>query len=142
MEGKARFWAFIVVIVAVLAGGVLYAVATMNAGVDVGWTLVTAAILISMALVAIAVVRKERRELRSGFPKDDERSRAIRMRAGYLAFFISLYFLLGMGFVQGILEDRAIRSLPTSEWAMIYVAVLGLIFLAVHTYLNRKGVPA
>ena len=142
MEGKARFWAFVVVIVAVLAGGVLYAVATMNAGVDVGWTLVTAAILISMALVAIAVVRKERRELRSGFPKDDERSRAIRMRAGYLAFFISLYFLLGMGFVQGILEDRAIRSLPTSEWAMIYVAVLGLIFLAVHTYLNRKGVPA
>jgi hypothetical protein len=64
------------------------------------------------------------------------------MRAGYLAFFIGLYFLLGMGLIQGILEDRQIVSLPTSEWAMIYVAALGSIFLGLHTYLNRKGVPA
>ena len=141
MDDKARFRALVVVVVIVLAGGVLYTVATVNAGVDVEWTLVSAVIVVSMALVAIAVVRKERKELKSGFPKDDERSRAIRMRAGYLAFFIRLYFLLGMGFVHGVLEDQQIVSLPTSEWAMIYVAALGSIFLAVHTYLNRKGVP-
>jgi hypothetical protein len=47
-----------------------------------------------------------------------------------------------MGLIQGILEDRQIVSLPTSEWAMIYVAALGSIFLGLHTYLNRKGVPA
>ena len=141
MDDKARFRALVVVVVIVLAGGVLYTVATVNAGVDVAWTLVSAVIVVSLALVAIAVVRKERKELKSGFPKDDERSRAIRMRAGYLAFFISLYFLLGMGFVHGVLEDQQIVSLPTSEWAMIYVAALGSIFLAVHTYLNRKGVP-
>jgi len=141
MDDKARFRALVVVVVIVLAGGVLYTVATVNAGVDVEWTLVSAVIVVSMALVAIAVVRKERKELKSGFPKDDERSRAIRMRAGYLAFFISLYFLLGMGFVHGVLEDQQIVSLPTSEWAMIYVAALGSIFLAMHAYLNRKGVP-
>ncbi len=64
------------------------------------------------------------------------------MRAGYLAFFVGLYFLLGMGFLQGILEDEPIVSIPTSEWAMVYVAILGSFFLAIHTYLNRKGVPA
>ncbi len=142
MEDKARFWAFVVVIVAVLAGGLLYTVATVSAGADVQWTLVTAVILITMALVAIAVLTKERKELKSGFPKDDERSRAIRMRAGYLAFFAGLYFLLGMGFFQGVLEDQQIVSIPTSEWAMIYVAILGSFFLVIHAYLNRKGVPA
>jgi len=142
MDGKARFRAFVAVVVVVLAGGVLYLVATVGAGVEVAWTLVSAVILASMALVVIAVILKERKELKSGFPKDDERSRAIRMRAGYLAFFISLYFLFGMSGVQTLLEDRQIASLPTAEWGMIYVAVMGSIFLAVHTYLNRKGVPA
>lgn len=142
MEDKARFWAFVVVIVAVLAAGLLYLVVTVSAGADMPWTLVTAVILISMAVVAIAVLTKERKELKSGFPKHDERSRAIRMRAGYLAFFAGLYFLLGMGFLQGILEDEHIVSIPTSEWAMVYVAILGSFFLAIHAYLNRKGVPA
>ena len=142
MDGKARFRAFVAVVVVVLAGGVLYLVTTVGAGVEVAWTLVSAVILASMALVVIAVILKERKELKSGFPKDDERSRAIRMRAGYLAFFISLYFLFGMSGVQTLLEDRQIASLPTAEWGMIYVAVMGSIFLAVHTYLNRKDVPA
>jgi len=141
MDSKARFRAFVGLVVVVLAGGVVYIVATMNAGVDVEWTLVSAAIVVSMALVAIALVRKEREDLKRGFPKDDERSRAIRMRAGYLAFFISLYFLFGMSGVQTLLEDRQIASLPTAEWGMIYVAAMGSIFLAVHAYLNRKGVP-
>lgn len=141
MEGKARFRALVAVVVVVLAGGVLYLVATVGAGVDVAWTLVSAVILASMALIAIAAILKERKELKSGFPKDDERSRAIRMRAGYLAFFISLYFLFGMSGVQTLLEDRQIASLPTAEWGMIYVAAMGSIFLAVHAYLNRKGVP-
>ncbi len=142
MDGRARFWALVVVVVAVLAGVALYAVATVNVGVESWWTLVSAVILVGLALVAIAVALKQRKELKSGFPKDDERSRAIRMRAGYLAFFISLYFLLGMGFIHGILEDQQVSLLPTSEWLMIYVAVLGSIFLAVHAYLSRKGVPA
>lgn len=142
MDGKARFWALVVVVVAVLAGVALYTVATVNVGVESWWTLVSAVILVGLALVAIAVVLKQRKELKSGFPRDDERSRAIRMRAGYLAFFVSLYFLLGMGFIHGILEDQQMSLLPTSEWLMIYVAVLGSIFLAAHAYLNRKGVPA
>ena len=142
MDGKARYWALVVVVVAVLAGVALYMAATVNVGVESWWTVVSAVILVGLALVAIAVVLKQRKELKSGFPKEDERSRAIRMRAGYLAFFISLYFLLGMGFIHGILEDQQMSLLPTSEWLMIYVAVLGSIFLAVHAYLNRKGVPA
>jgi len=141
MDEKARFRAFVLLVALVLAGVALYTVATAYAGVEITWTLVAAAILVSMGLVAVAVVLKQRKDLKSGFPKDDERSRAIRMRAGYWAFYISLYFLFGMSVVLTLLEDHQIASLPAAEWGMIYVAVMGSIFLAVHTYLNRKGVP-
>ena len=141
MEEKARLRALVAVMVAILAGGALYIAATVYAGGDAEWTLVSAAILVSMALIAILVVRREVRDIKSGFPKEDERSWAIRMRSGYLAFYISLYFLFGMSLVQVILEDHGIVSLPAAEWGMIYVAAMGSIFLAVHAYLSRKGVP-
>lgn len=142
MDDKARFRAFIVVIVAVLAVGAVYVVATVSTGTEVAWTLVSAVILASMALVALAVVWKGRQELKAGFPKEDERSQAIRMRAGYWAYFISLYFLFFVSMIQALLEDHAVVSLPTAEWGMIYVAAMGMIFLVVHSVLNRKGVPA
>ena len=141
MEEKARFRAVIAVAIAVLGGGALYIFAAANLRAEIGWTLVTIAILVGMAFVAVAVVVKERRDLNRGFPKEDERSRAIRMHAGYLAFYISLYFLLGMSMVQVLLEDHQVLLLPTAEWGMIYVAIMGSTFLAVHAYLGRKGVP-
>lgn len=141
MDERARFRALVVTVVVVLIGATVYTVATGYAGADVGWTLGSALVLVGMALVAVAAVLRERRGLRSGFPKDDERSHAIRMRAGYLAFYISLYFLFAMSLLQILLEDRAIVSLPTAEWGMLYVAAMGSIFLAVHAHLNRKGVP-
>ena len=142
MEEKARFGALVAVVIVVLVGGLLYTVLTGSVGAEAEWMLASAVILVAMTLVALVVLAKERQDRKSGFPKDDERSRAIRMRAGYLAFFVGLYFLLGMGFIQGALEDRQIVSVPTSEWAMIYVAVLGSTFLAIQGYLGRKGVPA
>jgi len=141
MEEKARFRVLVVVVVAVVAGGALFAVAALSAPGDVPWSLATVLILIILALVAIVVVGKERKDLKSGFPKEDERSRAIKDRAGYLAFFVSLYFLLGMGFFQAVLDEEQVFARPPAEWAMIYVAVMGSIFLALHAYLNRKGVP-
>lgn len=142
MDGKTGFRALIVVIVAVLAGGLLYVVATVSTGAEVAWTFVVLIILVSIALVLLAVVLKVRQELKAGFPGEDERSRPIRWRAGYLAYFISVYFLFFVSMAQALLEDQQVVSLPTAEWGMIYVAVMGMIFLVVLGYLNRKGVAA
>lgn len=141
MDEKARFRRFVAVVAAVLVFGAIFVVWSGAVGADNWATVMSAVILVTMALVAIVVVRKGLKELKSGFPRDDERSRAIKMRAGYIAFYISLYFLLAMGFVHSVLEDNETSSVPTSEWLMIYVAVMGSIFLAVHAYLSRKGVP-
>jgi hypothetical protein len=141
MNEEARFWRFVGIVVTVLVLGALFVIVSVNASIDHWATLMSAAILVSMAVIALIVARKKMKELRDGIPSEDERSRAIRMRAGYLAFYISLYFILGMSFVHGILEDNQVSSLPTSEWLMIYVAAMGSIFLVLNVYFARKGVP-
>lgn len=141
MDDRARFWRFVWIVAAVLAVGTVFVIVFANAGVDNWATVMPAAILVSMAVIALVVARKKMRELKSGFPSEDERSSAIRMRAGYLAFYISVYFILGMGFVHAIFEDNEVSSLPTSEWLMIYAAAMGSIFLVLNAYYTRKGVP-
>jgi peptidoglycan/LPS O-acetylase OafA/YrhL len=141
MDEKARFRAFVAIVVAVLVSGAVFVVAFANAGVDNWATMTSAAIIVSMAAIALIVARRKLKDLKSGIPSEDERSHAIRMRAGYLAFYISLYFILGMSFFHVILEDNQISSIPTSEWLMVYVAAMGSIFLVLNSYLSRKGVP-
>ena len=141
MNEEARFRAFVGIVIAVLALGIVFVIVFANVSVDNWATLMSAAILLSMAAIAVIVARKKLKELKSGIPSEDERSRAIRMRAGYLAFYISLYFVLGMSFFHAILEDNQVSSLPISEWLMVYVAAMGSIFLVLNAYLSRKGVP-
>jgi uncharacterized membrane protein len=141
MDEKARFRVFARIVVTVLVVGTLFVIVFANAGVDNWATLMSATIIVSMAAIALIIARRKLKELKSGIPSQDERTRAIRMRAGYLAFYISLYFLFGMSFFHAILEDNHVSSPPTSTWLMIYVAAMGIIFLVLNTYLTRKGVP-
>jgi hypothetical protein len=141
MDEKARFRRFVGIVIVVLVVGALFVIAFANSNVDNWATLMSSAILVTLVAIAIFVALKKRKELKSGIPSEDERSIAIRMRAGYLAFYISLYFLFGMSFFHAILEDNQVSSLPISEWLMIYVAAMGSIFLVLNTYLSRKGVP-
>jgi len=141
MDEKARFQRFVGIIVVILVAGAIFVIAFANGGTDNWATVMSLMVLVTMAAIALIVARKKMKELKNGIPSEDERSRAIRMRAGYLAFYISLYFLFGMAFFHTILEDSEISSIPTSEWLMIYVAVMGSIFLVTNAYFTRKGVP-
>jgi len=141
MDENARFRRFVGIVIAVLVAGAVFVIVFANSSTDNWATLMSVAILVSLAAIAVIVALRKKKELRSGIPSEDERSTAIRMRAGYLAFYISLYFIFGMGFFHAILEDNQVSSLPTSEWLMIYVAAMGSIFLVLNAYLKRKGVP-
>ena len=141
MDENAQMKRYVAVVVVALALGAIFVVWSGAVGADNWASLMSAVILVTMAVVAIIIARKRSKEMKAGFPKNDERSIAIRMRAGYLAFFVSVYLLLGAGFAFSIVEDDGISSLPTSEWFMIFVAAMGMIFLAINAYLGRKGVP-
>jgi membrane protease YdiL (CAAX protease family) len=141
MDDKRKLQRFVGIIAVILVAGSFFVIGYANGGTDNWATLVSLAIVVSLAVIALIVARIKQKELKSGFPSEDERSRANRMRAGYLAFYISMFFLLGMGFVHSIFEDDQLISLPTSEWLMIYVAVMGSIFLVLNAYISRKGAP-
>jgi drug/metabolite transporter (DMT)-like permease len=141
MNESSKFRRFVAVVSAVLVLGAILVV-LMGAVQKDNWaSLLSIVILVTMALVALVVARKSLRERKSGFPMDDERSKAIKMRAGYLAFFVSIYVMLAMGFAIAILEDNQVSSLPTSEWFMFFVAIMGSIYLIMHAYFSRAGVP-
>jgi uncharacterized membrane protein len=140
MKDRTRFRAFLGIVFVVIILGTIFVVMSVNSGDDNWATLMSAAIVVSMATIALIVARIKLKDLKSGTPSEDERSRAIRMRAGYLAFYISMFLFLGMSFFHAIIENNEVSSLPTSEWLMIYVAAMGSIFLVLNAFLKRKGV--
>jgi len=99
--------------------------------------------LVSMALVAILVARKRQKELKSGFPHEDERSRALNMRAGYLAFWVSMYFCLALGWIIGAFVDESTTGfLSVGEMMFVLVAAMGIFYIAMWAVLSRgKGAP-
>lgn len=140
-EKKVRRFVGVVAAVVIL-GAVIFIVNLSTATVDISWAVVAAIIVVSIGIFAFFSIRRSMKDLKSGFPMDDEMSKAIKMRAGYLAFFISMYLLFAMGFIYSMVEDSLASQLPTSELLMVYVAVMGTIFLLANYYYKRKGVPA
>jgi hypothetical protein len=142
MAGERKVGRYLAVISAVvLLGAMIFLVNLSEGTVDNSWIIVSAMIVVSIGVLAFISIRRTMKESRNGFPMDDEMSKAIKMKAGYLSFFISMYFLFAMSFVHSMFEDTTFSQIPTSELLMIYVAAMGSIFLVSHAYLTRKGVP-
>lgn len=141
MDEKKRFRKFIGIIVAMVVLGSVFVVGTVVAEVDNWYTIVSAAILVSIAVVAIFVAWRKREELKSGFPLEDERSRALKMRAGYLALFVSMYFCLALGWIIGaFVEDSGREFLSVGEMMFVLVAVMGIFYAVILAVLSRgKG---
>lgn len=106
---------------------------------DIGiWSGAVLAAVVAIAVVALLLALKAMRELRSGLPLDDERSRAMKARAGYYASYINMYATLGLGFLFAAFEDEG-ASIPNSELLFILVALMGSVQIVFMTYLNRRG---
>jgi len=106
-------------------------------GVNV-WTITMFLTLVAIALVAVVLVMRALRDLRSGLPIQDERSRAQSARAGHHAFYVSMYLTLALAVVFILLEDRDV-TLPNAELLFIVVAMMGTTHIIISTYLARKG---
>ena len=102
------------------------------------WSALVLATVVAIALVALLLALRAMRELRSGMPLDDERSRAMKARAGYYAFYVSMYTTLALAFVFVLFEDEGL-ALPNSELLFILVALMGSVQIVLMTYLNRRG---
>lgn len=144
MEERNMFRLLIGIVVSVVVIGVLFVVGTANDSDEANWwAFAVAAIVAAIALAAALVAVRRRREMRLGIPSEDERSTAIKMRAGYLSFFISMYLCLGLGWVFGVFMDGQTIEFPAvGELMFILVAVMGTIYLVTWAAVSRgKGMP-
>jgi len=102
------------------------------------WSMAMFLTLVAIALVAVVLVMRALRDLKSGYPIQDERSRALSARAGHYTFYVSMYATLALAVIFILLEDRDI-TLPNAELLFIVVAMMGSIHIVISTYLSRKG---
>ena len=132
-KDKARMTAILIISILVIVTGTLFAVTAFRKGEVAGGIL---GILIALIILAFAVIVYSRgtRDLKKGFPIQDERSRKVLDKASSRAFYLSLYFLLLIGF----LSDKIINFRDVSQATSISVGCMALLFLGFWAYYNRK----
>ena len=125
--------AIILVSLFVIATGTLFSLNSfMKGNIAGGVSGVLIAIII--LVFAIFVFRRGNRDMKEGDPLKDERSKKVIEKASSLAFYVTLYLLLAIGF----LSDDIIKFRDVSQATSIAVAGMAILFAAFWAYYNRK----
>jgi hypothetical protein len=119
----------------VIATGTLFAVQSFRTGENLGGI---ASIFISLLILgfAIAVYIRGYKDIKGGYPLHDERSKKVLQKASSMAFFVSLYLLLAVGF----LSEDLIPFRDVSQATGITVGIMALLFAVFWAYYSRKEI--
>lgn len=131
---KIRMTALIIISLFVIATGALFSYGSFKNGEIVGGIL-GAMIALIILIFAFFVYKRGNRDLKNGFPLKDERSRKVIEKASSLAFYVTLYLLLAIGF----LSDDIIKFRDVSQATSLAVAGMAILFAVFWAYYNRKG---
>ncbi|HIH02012.1 TPA: hypothetical protein HA259_08115 [Thermoplasmata archaeon] len=135
MDERTRVWVMMSIATAVLLAAALFIGIVEELS---EWALVSMTIIAAIVLLALFFVIRTLRELRTGLPLEDERSRYLSLRAGYRAFYVSMYTVLGLAFVTMLLEGYDV-VLSAPEILFVVVAMMGSLHLAFSAYYNTRG---
>jgi membrane protein DedA with SNARE-associated domain len=144
IDERKKFKLLIGVATAVVVIGMVFAIGLVaDDEVDNLWAILTAVVVVAIAVMAALVARKRRQEMRQGIPSEDEMSTALKTRAGYISFFVSMYLCLALGWVFGVLlEDTTAKVPSTGTMMFILVAAMGIIYAVTWTVVSRgTGTP-
>ncbi len=144
IDDRKQLQLLVGVVVAVVVIGAVFAIGVaFDDEAENIWIPLTAVIVVAIAVVMILVSRKRLQEMKQGIPSDDERSMALKMRAGYLSFFVSMYLCLALGWVFGVLLEDTTAKVPGTGTVMFaLVAMMGVIYAVVWTVVSRgTGTP-
>ena len=120
---KIMLAVMIVISVAVIVTGTLFAFGSLRNGKIAGAVLGVIIALIILAF-AVIVLRRGKRDLKEGYPLKDERSRKVMEKASSLSFYVSLYWLLLIGFLSEWIPFRDV-----SQATSVGVGGMALLFL-------------
>jgi len=130
---RTRMIAILILSLLVIASGILFSFNSFSEG-NIAGAIGGGFIAIIILIFAIFVFTRGNRDLKEGFPLKDERSRKVLEKASSLAFYVSLYMLLAIGF----LSDDIIEFRDVSQATSIAVAGMAVLFMIFWTYYNRR----
>ena len=97
-------------------------------------------ISVVMMIIAIWIFRKERKNVKAGFPLEDERSKLIKQKTAAYSYYVSLYYLLGLMWYSIFAQN--FLSLPRMDTeAALGVGIGGIIilFFIIWLIVSRRG---
>lgn len=132
-DDKIRLAAIILISLAVIVTGALYSLSALSKGDAagaIGGGLIAAIILI----FAVFVFLRGSKDLKEGFPIQDERSMRVKEKASSKAFYVTLYMLLALG----LLSDEMIQFRDVSQATSVAVAGMAILWVIFWAYYNGK----
>lgn len=132
---KIRLIAIAILCLFVIATGTLYAVNAFE-NKDIAGAVVGVVIAITIIVFALFLLIKGNRDVKEGYPLKDERSKRVLEKASSMAFYITLYLLLAIGF----LSDSTIKFRDVSQATSVAVGGMTLLFLILWIYYNKKEI--
>ena len=135
VKDKIRITAIIIIGLVVIATGTLFSLTSFMKG-DIAGGVAGVFIAITIFAFAIFVFIRGNRDMKKGFPLQDERSRKVLEKASSKAFYVSLYLLLSIGF----LSDDLIKFRDVSQATSIAVGGMAILFAVFWAYYNRKEI--
>jgi len=130
---KIRLSAIIIISLIVIVTSTLFATQSFRSGEIVGGILGIIIALIILTFAAI-VYKRGNSDIRKGLPIKDERSKKVLEKASSMAFYVSLYLLLAIGFIS----EKIINFRDVSQAISISVGGMALLFLIFWIYYNKK----
>lgn len=92
-------------------------------------------IALIITVLGFKLVKDKYRSLKQGEPLKDERSRKLEIKAAAYAYYIGIYWLLGLS----VAIDSFNLSIPASSVPSVGIAGLAIIFGLAYWYFSKKG---
>jgi len=131
-----KFYLMLTLLGMVILGVVLLGAMVILKGAQEINTYTGGSIIVALIIMVFAIylVIKRKKEISQGFPQHDERSRKIMNLAAARAFYISIYWVLGLMWLDILTEKMPVN-------AALGIAIMGmaLIWMACQFYYNKYG---
>nr|MCK4929628.1 hypothetical protein [Nanoarchaeota archaeon] len=134
-KDKIKLTAIMIVSLLVIATGTLFSLMRFMKG-DVAGGVTGALIAIIVLVFAISVLIRANRDLKKGVPWRDERSRKVIEKASSMAFYVSIYMLLAIGW----LSEDVIHFRDVSQATGLAIGIMAILFAVFWVYYNRKEI--
>ena len=129
----------IVIFGLVIATFILFGVTLAMRG-QIFQSIATGIIALILIIFAIPVLKRGYESIKKGHPMEDEMSSKIKVKAGYLAFLVSIYYILGIMWYLGYAPEKGWPMLIPRHVAAISIVGMAIIFGLCYLYVSRKGV--